>query len=74
MRKWFVLKVLWPWHRRQLRKGTMVLLNVNERMKQAGWDRKRRRHAMRQIFRNPEQLHFMLDLLYGENGLGRWPR
>ena len=73
MKKWFVLNVLWPWHRRQLKKGTMVLLSLNERMQAAGWPRKRRRQAMRQIFRSPEQLHFMLDLLFTEKRLGRWP-
>ena len=74
LRIWWVMKVLVPLHRRKLKKGTMVLLSLNERMNKVGWSRKRRRQAMREIFRNPEQLHFMLDLLYGENKLGRWPR
>ena len=71
---WWVLHILWPIARRRLKKGTMVLLSLNERMKAAGWDRRRRRQSMRAIFRTPENLHFMLDLLYGEQGVGRYPR
>ena len=71
---WWVMNVALPLQRRQLRKGTMVLMYLNERMQAAGWDRKRRRQSMRTIFRSPEQLHFMLDLLYGERKLGRYPK
>jgi hypothetical protein len=71
---WWINHVLWPLRRRQLRKGTMALLTLNEQMKTAGWDRRRRRQSMRAIFRTPNNLHFMLDLLYSQRGLGRWPR
>ena len=71
---WWVWNVVLPLERRKMRKGTMVLLYLNERMKAAGWARKRRRQSMRAIFRSPEQLHFLLDLLYGEHKLGRYPR
>jgi hypothetical protein len=60
--------------RRQLRKGTMVLITLDEQMKAVGWDRRRRRQSMRAIFRTPSNLHFMFDLLYSQRGLGRWPR
>ena len=73
MKKWWILNVVWPWQRRQLRKGTMVLLSLNERMIAAGWDRKRRRQSMRAVFRTPENLHFMFDLLFTERKMGRWP-
>ena len=70
---WWVHYISWPRQRRKLRYGTMVLLSLDERMKRAGWSRKRQRQSMRAIFRTPGQLHFMLDLLYSEANVGRYP-
>ena len=74
-----MLKKLWihyvrvPLMRRKLRKGTLVLIMLNERMKRAGWKRQRRRQSMRAVFRTPSQLHFVFDLLYSEANVGRYP-
>ena len=75
MLKWLRSKwiewVLWPHNRRQIKKGTMALVYLDERMKAAKWKRQQRREAFRSIYRTPTQAVWILDLIYNERGLKR---
>ena len=75
MFKWirnvWITWVAWPLARRQVKKGTMALVYLDQRMKQAGWKRQQRREAFRTLYRTPTQALWILDLVDNERGLRR---
>jgi hypothetical protein len=64
MKKWLWEKIVWPWKRRALRNGVIAYLELNAAMKRARWPRQRRRHALRDLQRDPRAWVRVLELLY----------
>ena len=69
VKKQWVRRVLYPYHRRQMKKGVTALLYLDERMKAQGFKRQYRRQVFRQLVRQPAHLTFMYDLLYAEHNI-----
>ena len=69
LKRYWVLKVLYPIHRRKMRNGVIAILELNLMMKANNYGRKHRRQVMRDLIKRPENMVWMLDLLYVEHGL-----